>query len=50
MKKYMRLVKKAGTMTFTELVETAGLKSPFDEEALKQVADAAKLWLDENSL
>ncbi len=49
-KKYMRLVKKAGTMTFTELVETAGLKSPFDEEALKQVADAAKLWLDENSL
>lgn len=48
--KYMRLVKKAGTMTFTELVETAGLKSPFDEEALKQVADAAKLWLDENSL
>ena len=49
-KKYMRLVKKAGTMTFTELVETAGLKSPFDEEALKQVADAARLWLDENSL
>ena len=48
--KYMRLVKKAGTMTFTELVETAGLKSPFDEEALKQVADAARLWLDENSL
>ncbi len=45
--RYMRLVKKAGTQTFTELIETAGLKSPFDEEALSEVADAAEKWLKE---
>ena len=43
--RYMRLVKKGGTQTFTELVETAGLKSPFDEEALKEIAQTSKKWL-----
>lgn len=46
--RYMKLVKKAGTQTFTELVETAGLQSPFDENALKEVAESAEKWLDEN--
>ena len=44
----MKLVKKAGTQTFTELVETAGLKSPFDENALKEVAKKAEKWLNNN--
>lgn len=48
--RYMRLVRKAGTQTFTELVETAGLRSPFDGEALREVADSVLLWLDNNSL
>ena len=47
-KRYIKLVKKAGTQTFTELVETAGLKSPFDENALKEVAKKAEKWLDNN--
>ena len=47
---YMKLVKKAGTQTLTDLVKTAGLKSPFDEEALKEVAVSAENWLNENSI
>ena len=49
-KRYMNLVQKAGTQTFTELIETAGLKSPFDENALKEVAQAAENWLKNNKL
>ena len=40
--RYMKLVRKAGTQTFTELIETAGLKSPFNEDALREVAEAAE--------
>lgn len=47
--RYMKLVRKAGTQTFDELVETAGLKTPFGDEALKEVAEAAEKWLDKNS-
>ena len=47
-KRYMKLVKKAGTQTFTELIETAGLKSPFDEKTLKEVAKKAEKWLMNN--
>ncbi|MGN1457708.1 MAG: M3 family oligoendopeptidase [Acutalibacteraceae bacterium] len=47
--RYMRLVKKAGTQTFNELVETAGLKTPFGDEALKEVSQACEKWLEENS-
>lgn len=46
--RYMRLVKRGGTQTFNELVETAGLKSPFDGEALKEIAQTAEKWLDTN--
>ncbi len=47
---YMKLVRRAGTQTFDELVETAGLRSPFDEETLKEVAESTVKWLDENGL
>lgn len=46
--RYMRLVGKAGTQTFKELVETAGLSSPFSPETLQQVAEEAVSWLDQN--
>lgn len=46
---YMKLVRKAGTQTFDELVATAGLKSPFDEQALKEVAETASQWLEVNA-
>ena len=46
--RYMKLVSKAGTQTFTELIKTAGLRSPFEEDALKEVAEAAVRWLEKN--
>ena len=48
--RYMKLVNKAGTQTFTQLVETAGLDSPFDENALKEIAQAAERYLRDFSL
>lgn len=47
--RYMKLVRKAGTQTFDELVKTAGLKTPFGDDALKEVSNAVIKWLDENS-
>jgi len=44
--KYMRLLGFAGTKTFVELIEDAGLPSPFVPDNLKVVADAAISWLD----
>lgn len=43
---YMDLVRLAGTRTFRELVAAAGLATPFGDEALRQVAEAAQQWLD----
>lgn len=48
--RYMKLVNKAGTMTLTELIETAGLGSPFEEETLREVADSAVKWLEKNAV
>ena len=47
--RYLKLVKKAGTQTFTELLQTAGLRSPFEDGALREVALAAEKWLEDNS-
>jgi len=44
--KYMRLLGFAGTKTFVELIEDAGLPSPFIPNNLKEVADAAVEWLN----
>jgi len=44
--KYRRLVGFAGAKTFVELVNDAGLPSPFVPDNLKAVADAAVEWLD----
>ncbi len=45
--RYYRLVSMGGTMTFTELVKAAGLDSPFDENALKSVAEKVTAFLEE---
>ena len=42
----MAYTRPAGTMTFLELLEQAGLRSPFDPETLKELAGEAKAWLD----
>ena len=44
---YIALVKKAGSMVFTDLVETAGLANPFGEKALAQVATTANQFLND---
>ena len=43
--KYRRLVGFAGTKTFVELIEDAGLLTPFEADNIKVIADAAKEWL-----
>lgn len=45
-RRYMTLVGNAGTMTFDGLVASAGLATPFGDTALKEVAEAAVVWLD----
>lgn len=45
-KKYMAYTSLGGSRTFTELLSSAGLDSPFDENCLKNVCAAAKEWLD----
>ncbi|MBR4577528.1 MAG: M3 family oligoendopeptidase [Clostridia bacterium] len=43
---YMAYTKQGGSRTFTELLKHAGLKTPFEEECLRTVCEAAKKWLD----
>ena len=47
--KYMAYTRLGGTLTFRELLDRAGLDSPFEPDTLKAVAEAAKAWLDANS-
>lgn len=48
--RYMKLVRLSGTATFDELVAAAGLDTPFGDEALKAVSEAAVSWLDKHSV
>jgi M3 family oligoendopeptidase len=45
-KRYLALVRLAGSKTFTELVAAAGLGTPFGPSALETVSAAATDWLD----
>ena len=47
---YYRYTKLAGTKTFTELLETAGLPSPFDEDTLRGICENAAKWLEDFDL
>lgn len=49
-KTYMAFTRQAGTRTFTELVERAGLRTPFDETVLRDVCAAAGQWLEQYDL
>ena len=42
---YMAYTKQGGSRVFTELLENAGLISPFDETCLKTVCETAHTWL-----
>ena len=43
---YLAYAKLGGTMTFTELLKEAGLESPFEEETLRKVSQAANAYLE----
>ena len=45
-KTYMDYTKLGGSMVFTDLLDKAGLRSPFDPECLKEIAAEAKEFLD----
>ena len=47
---YMAYTRQGGSRVFMELLEHAGMVSPFDENCLKKVAEAAKKWLGEFDL
>ena len=42
---YMAYTRQGGSRTFTELLANAGLRSPFDEECLRKVCEAAEKWM-----
>ena len=42
----MAYTRQGGSRTFTELLQNAGLESPFDESCLRGVCAAAERWLD----
>lgn len=43
---YMAYTRQGGSVTFTELLKNAGLKSPFDPDCLREVCTAADRFLD----
>lgn len=45
--RYVRFLSQGGEKVFTELLEEAGLRSPFEEGALKQVAQETETLLEE---
>jgi len=47
---YMAYTRQGGSRTFVDLLKHAGLRTPFDEECLKGVCEAARKWLDEFDL
>ncbi|MBD5394394.1 MAG: M3 family oligoendopeptidase [Lachnospiraceae bacterium] len=47
---YMAYTRQGGSRVFTELLENAGLQSPFNEECLKGVCETAQKWLGEFDL
>ena len=42
---YMAYTEQGGSRTFTELLKNAGLESPFEEQCLRGVCQAASRWL-----
>ena len=43
---FMAYTRQGGTRTFTELLQNAGMESPFAPDCLRKVCEAASRWLD----
>ncbi|MDD7170476.1 MAG: M3 family oligoendopeptidase [Faecalibacterium sp.] len=48
--RYLRLVRRAGTASYTELLETAGLNVPFEEGSIKGIAQQMTDWLENHQV
>ena len=44
--RYMKLVRRAGLASYTELLQTAGLKVPFEDGSIKGIAQQMTDWLE----
>lgn len=49
-KRYLTFVDKAGTQTFAELVESAGLQVPYYPGCIRQIGEGISKWLEEHEL
>ena len=49
-KRYMAFAKQGGSCTFTQLLQNAGLDSPFDGQCLRTVCEKAAQWLQDFDL
>ena len=48
--RYLRLVRRAGLASYTELLQTAGLQVPFDPGSVKGIAQQMTRWLEEHQV
>ena len=47
---FTELVRRAGLASYTELLQTAGLKVPFAEGSVKGIAQQMTRWLEEHQV
>ena len=48
--RYLRLVRRAGLASYTELLQTAGLQVPFAPGSVKGIAQQMTRWLEEHQV
>ena len=48
--RYLKLVRRAGLASYTELMQTAGLKVPFEDGSIKAIAQQMSQWIAEHQV
>ena len=48
--RYLKLVRRAGLASYTELMQTAGLKVPFEDGSIKAIAQEMGAWIAEHQV
>lgn len=48
--RYLRLVRRAGLASYTELCQTAGLEVPFTDGSIKSIAQRMTKWIEEHQV
>ncbi|WP_314854584.1 M3 family oligoendopeptidase [Stomatobaculum longum] len=49
-KRYVELVKKGGSETYSDLLQQAGFRNPFGEGSMKEIAETLATWCKENQV